>query len=405
MTDAREELERRLLRQPTDAAAREQYAGLLVDAEEWEAALIQYDLVSGMAPSARVNLGAARCLQALGRHEEARQRNDAARRLPDYAPELGSALAEESAAPRLQLISGGREQKVVALASRADHKVRFTDVAGMEALKKTIRLTIIEPFLRPSLFARFRKSGGGGILLYGPPGCGKTLIAKAVAGECGAQFIPVGISDILSMWVGGSEHNLAEVFREARASRPAVLFFDELDALGYSRAKARSEHTRTLVNEMLAQLDGMAGDNQDILVLAATNMPWDVDTALKRTGRFARQIFVPPPDGEARRAILDMRLEGLPCGRLDLPAVAKLCQGLSGADLDGVVELAKEAVIADILDGQERLIEQDDLLTSAESAVPSTREWFATARNLVVYGGAGEEYRDLHRYLKDSGQI
>src|SRR5690606_7142671 len=116
-------------------------------------------------------------------------------------------------------------------------------------------------------------------------GCGKTMIARAIASECKATFLPVGISDVLNMWIGQSERNLAELFEKARANRPAVIFFDELDALAYSRAKANSEHTRTTVNEFLNQLDGLSGDNGQVLVLAATNMPWDVDAAMKRPGR------------------------------------------------------------------------------------------------------------------------
>ena len=133
-------------------------------------------------------------------------------------------------------------------------------------------------------------------MLYGPPGCGKTMMARAIASECNASFTAVGISDILNMWVGQSERNLAGLFDKARSEAPAVLFFDELDALAFARNKAHSDHTRTLVNEFLNQLDGMAGQNDKLLVLAATNMPWDVDEAMKRPGRFDRQVFVPPPD-------------------------------------------------------------------------------------------------------------
>jgi len=141
-----------------------------------------------------------------------------------------------------------------------------------------------------------KAGSGGGILLYGPPGCGKTMLARAVANECNAAFVAVGISDVLNMWLGESERNLAAQFEKARAQQPCVLFFDELDALAYARSKAGSASARTVVNEFLTQLDGIGRENRGVLVLAATNMPWDVDPAMKRPGRFSRQIFVPPPD-------------------------------------------------------------------------------------------------------------
>ena len=136
------------------------------------------------------------------------------------------------------------------------------------------------------------------------------MMAKAIATECEASFHAVGISDVLNMWIGESERQLAAIFEKARADTPSVLFFDELDALAYARSKASHEHTRTLVNEFLAQLDGLGRDNDKLLVLAATNMPWDVDAAMKRPGRFDRQIFVPPPDEEARAEMLKIKLTG-----------------------------------------------------------------------------------------------
>jgi SpoVK/Ycf46/Vps4 family AAA+-type ATPase len=120
------------------------------------------------------------------------------------------------------------------------NSIGFDDIAGLDDLKRTMRLQIIEPFLRPGLFAKFKKRAGGGVLLYGPPGCGKTMMARAVASE----FIDVGISDVLNMYIGESERNLAALFDKARAKRPSVLFFDELDALAFARSKASSEHSR-----------------------------------------------------------------------------------------------------------------------------------------------------------------
>ncbi|MEJ2118805.1 MAG: ATP-binding protein, partial [Alphaproteobacteria bacterium] len=161
------------------------------------------------------------------------------------------------------------------------------------------------------------------------------MTARAVANECKASFFSVGISDVLNMWIGESEGNLAALFDKARSETPCVLFFDELDALAFSRSKAHSEHTRTVVNEFLAQLDGMGRDNKGVLILAATNMPWDVDPAMKRPGRFSRQIFVPPPDAEARRQMLEVKLTGVPHEGVDYTLLAKKTTNFSGADMDG----------------------------------------------------------------------
>lgn len=203
------------------------------------------------------------------------------------------------------------------------------------------------------------------------------------------------------MWIGESEKNLSLAFEKARGNRPAVLFFDELDALAYSRSKASSDHTRNLVNELLGQLDGVENDKDQVLVLAATNLPWDVDAAMKRPGRFDRGLFVPPPDTAARAEMLRQKLVGVPLGAVDLSAVAKATDYCSGADMDGLVEAAKENVLEDILTtGRERPLEQSDLLGAAQTTEASTTDWLRTARNLVKYAGGDRSYKEVERYLK-----
>jgi len=280
-------------------------------------------------------------------------------------------------------------------------KTRFMHIAGMDDLKKSIRLQIIEPFLNPGLFAKFRKKAGGGILLYGPPGCGKTMLARAVANECNASFLAIGISEILSMWQGESERNLSLMFEKARSQKPCVMFFDELDALAFSRSKASSDTSRKIVNEFLSQLDGFESANEQVLILAATNMPWDVDPAMKRPGRFARQVFVPPPDAPARARIIELALESVPHGPVDIAAIAAATGQYSGADVDALVERAKEYVLTEYLETRrEREISQQDLVRATAELVPTTQDWLRTARNLVKYAGGDDSYRDLERYLK-----
>ncbi|WNG17054.1 ATP-binding protein [Cystobacter fuscus] len=406
MMRPRTELERLLASDPFDTALRAEYALQLLEAGEHGTALRQYELLRKQAPAqAAFALGVARCAWKEGDTEAARRAYAEARGLEGFTEdaELAQALGAARVQPGLRVVQGEapREPPVAEVVPlTASGTVRFADIVGMEELKRTIRLRIVEPFLKPGLFARFAKKTGGGLLLYGPPGCGKTLIARAIAGECKATFISVGISDVLNMWIGESERNLSALFEKARGQRPAVLFFDELDALAYSRSKASSEHTRALVNEFLNQLDGMAGNNERILVLAATNMPWDVDNAMKRPGRFDKQVFVPPPDAEARAEMFRLKLRGLPTEAIEPLALAQVTAQASGADIDGIIEEAKERVLADIVErGVERSLTQADLLEAARASQPSTLEWLRTAKNLVKYGGDGA-YRDVEAYLK-----
>lgn len=401
---SREQLEKDLVRRPFDTALRRQYADVLAASGDWSTAMEQFELLAGAEPGQAYPLvGIARARAALGQRKEAVEAYLRARNLDGFEPDAAlDALAAEArpAAPQLRAVDGGRGSNVLPFVIERDGRIGFADVAGMDELKSTLRLQIIEPFRRPSLFARFRKQAGGGVLLYGPPGCGKTMMARAIATECGARFVSVGISDILNLWIGESERNLTNLFSNARENKPCVLFFDELDALAFSRSKARSEHSRTVVNEFLAQLDGFDHDNAGVLILAATNMPWDVDPAMKRPGRFARQVFVPPPDQAARATMFRQKLADIPTADIAVEALAAATALCSGADIDGIVDLAKERVLADIIaSGNERPLSQADLQHACEAVTPSTLDWLRTARNLVRYGGEGG-YKDIEKYLK-----
>lgn len=279
--------------------------------------------------------------------------------------------------------------------------ITFKNVGGLEELKEQIRMNIVYPFQNPALFKSFGKKIGGGILLYGPPGCGKTFIARATAGECNARFINIAINDILDMYVGGSEKNLHQVFELARRHTPAVIFIDELDAIGGSRQQMRYHHSRMLTNQLLNELDGVDTDNSEILVLGATNSPWFVDSSLRRPGRFDRVLFVPPPDLKARGEILSLHLKGKPIEAIDSMRVAKLMERFSGADIKAVCDAAADNVIMSAMrTGKVRPIRTEDLLDALKKVRPSTLEWLATAKNYAMFSNVAGTYDDIVEHLK-----
>ncbi|MGE7947577.1 AAA family ATPase [Lysinibacillus sp. NPDC093688] len=299
--------------------------------------------------------------------------------------------------PRLTVIDGAGPKKTI---QEVQKQVTFEDVAGLDDLKKTINLRIISPFYNKGLFAKFRKKVGGGVLLYGPPGCGKTFIAKATAGECKANFYPVHITDILSRYLGESEQNLKAAFDKARFQKPSIMFFDEVDTIGMSRSKA-SEYTRGIIDTFLTELEGIDTSTDEVLIMAATNTPWDIDSALKRPGRFDRLIFVAPPDEKAREQIFKLKLAGRYAENIDVTTLATQTEFFSGADIENVIELATENVLAEILStGNERPITTNDLLHVLAEVQPSTLEWLRTAKNYVKYANQSGLYNDVEKYLR-----
>jgi transitional endoplasmic reticulum ATPase len=271
----------------------------------------------------------------------------------------------------------------------------------MDAVKDEIRLKIIHPLANPDVYKAYGKKIGGGILLYGPPGCGKTHLARATAGEVRAGFLSVGINEVLDMWIGQSERNLHDIFENARAHKPCVLFFDEVDALGASRTDMRQSAGRHLINQFLAELDGDKAHNDGVLILGATNAPWHLDSAFRRPGRFDRVVFVPPPDTAARAAILRILLAGKPTMNIDLDHLAGKASEFSGADLKALVDVAIEGKLRSALKtGVPEPLTTKDLLEAAKTLRPTTKEWFATARNYAIYSNVGGIYDDILRYLK-----
>ncbi len=253
--------------------------------------------------------------------------------------------------------------------------VSMDDVAGLDDVKDVIRRRVIYPFRHPEVTEKYRKKSGGGVLLYGPPGNGKTMIARAIAAEVDATFFSVKCSDIISKWVGDAERNLQKLFEAAQEHPRAVIFMDETEAIVAKRGGDSTVMNR-VIPEFLSQVDGVQGRHGGLLLLGATNRPWDMDEAALRTGRFGELIYVPMPDLPARRKIIAMNLDGIPLSEnFDLDDVAARTEGFTGADLEGLCERAKDAPYErEIVTGEEQCLTQGDVVTTMKNTRLSVRE-------------------------------
>lgn len=219
--------------------------------------------------------------------------------------------------------------------------IKFEDVAGLEEVKKAITIRMINPIKYPEKYKMYGKKTGGGVLLYGPPGTGKTMIAKAIANEVGAKFYTVKGSDIVSKWVGESEKNINSLFEEANKQDRAIIFIDEMDSLIGKRGV--DTHNDKRVNEFLQQIDGFAGRNPNLLLLGATNRPWDIDSAAMRSGRFSQKIYLPLPDAPARKFMIEKSMKNVPVEKdFDIDRIVSQTENYSGADLEELCDRAKD---------------------------------------------------------------
>jgi len=230
--------------------------------------------------------------------------------------------------------------------------VTWEDIGGLEKTKTEMKEMILYPIDYPDKFKKFGMKPSKGVLFYGPPGCGKTLMAKAVANECSSNFISIKGPELLSKWVGESESQVRGVFDKARTAAPCVLFFDELDSIGGSRGEGGGPGD-TVINQMLTEMDG-AGAKKDVFFIGATNRPDILDAALIRPGRLDQLIYIPLPDLEARIGILKASLRKSSVHpNVDLAFLASRTEDFSGADLTELCQRAcrtgiKESIDADV---------------------------------------------------------
>jgi len=217
----------------------------------------------------------------------------------------------------------------------------FDDVVGMEDVKELIRTRIIDQFRYPELYKAYGLRGGTGILLFGLPGTGKTTVARAIAHEIGAPLYTVLLSDVLNKWVGESEKRIRQLFDKARQTETALIFFDDFDVLGMER-QDDGNHNNKIIVELINQMDGFRENKNTLILLAASNKPWMIDSALMRPGRFEHHIYVPLANHDARKLLVQKTLGGVPTEPdLDLDRVSDLMTGYNGADIVSVVKSAK----------------------------------------------------------------
>ena len=286
---------------------------------------------------------------------------------------------------------GGEEADTSKLILTEIPKTSFSDIGGLEDVKETIRRSIIYPFENPDIYQHYGVSSGGGVLLYGPPGTGKTLIAKATAHECGAAFISVKTSGIMSKFVGESEQRIKDIFDEARKHEKAIIFFDEIDSIAGRRADAEG-FAKRIVNELLAQMDGVESYSYNYLVMGATNEPWEIDPALRRPGRFGTLVHVREPDGSAREQIFKINLSFRPCESIDYKTLAAITEGYSGADISAICEEAALMPLCEALRGSVRRdIAMKDLIHAVNSRTSSVLAWYNDAERMIKkYGDSIE---------------
>jgi len=273
--------------------------------------------------------------------------------------------------------------------------VTFKDVAGMEDVKEHIKRSVVYPLVNPGLAKKFGKEFGGGVLFYGPPGCGKTYIAKATAGECHASFFNVRITDVISSEAGESERRLHAVFERASRNTPAIVFFDEIDALG-GRREAGLDGDKRLVNQFLTELDGFKS-LKGVMVVGSTNAPWDVDPAMRRPGRFTDQIYIPAPDLKTRAEIFRIHTRNRPVAKdIDFEKLADMTEDYSSADIKAICDHALEIPWEEAYHGgKERPAGMDDFVRTIKERKSSLPPWYLLAEKQVLASGEKEFYREL----------
>jgi len=271
-----------------------------------------------------------------------------------------------------------REMKVII------PNVSWKDIGGLVEVKQELMDMVNNPVSYPELYEKFGMKPSTGVLFYGPPGCGKTLLAKAVANECQSNFISIKGPELLTMWFGESEANVRQAFDKARGAAPCILFFDELDSIAQMRGGAAGSSAGgagdRVMNQLLTEMDGM-GEKKSVFIIGATNRPDIIDTALMRPGRLDQLIYIPVPDYEARLSILKANLRKSPVAKnVDLNYLAKILEKYTGADLAQICQYAAKLAIRECIEAYQEAEREGIDIDEMEDPVPEiTKQHFQVA--------------------------
>jgi len=281
-------------------------------------------------------------------------------------------------------------------------RTTLADIGGMPAIRRWLSTAFLSSLRDPQMSRLFGRSLRGGLLMYGPPGCGKTFLARALAGELQAGFLRIDLAHVVDMWLGYSRRSVHEIFETARASAPCLLFLDQLDAIGPRRAGRRHSIGRGVVDQLVAELYSASEEHEGVFVVAATEHPWDVDALLRRPGRLDHRLLVLPPDLQARETIIRAVLDGRPLAEgLDVTALAARTDKYSAADLAQLCQSAATAALeASIVSNSSRPISWADFTRGFNEIRPSTPPWFDLARDYARFAAEPGSYDDLVTYLR-----
>ncbi|MEM3279862.1 MAG: AAA family ATPase [Candidatus Micrarchaeaceae archaeon] len=265
--------------------------------------------------------------------------------------------------------------------------ITFKDVVGMEKEKRMIYENIILAIKKPELLKAYGKKLGLGVLFYGPPGCGKTYLVNAIAGETNSNVIIARVNEIVDMYAGNTEKNMHAIFEQARKNTPCIIFFDEIDGLGAKREGAgeSQQYMRLAVNQFLQEMDGVERNPEGIFVIGATNQPWDIDPALKRSGRFGEAIYMPPPDYKTRRQAFIYHTRKMPLAHINFGRLARATMGFSTAD---IAEICDKAALIPAAEedrtGRRRRIKMKDFLKMIKVHGNTLDEWYAMVKKEII---------------------
>ncbi len=290
------------------------------------------------------------------------------------APEGAAQITEMT---ELELLPEATE-----LEERKFPTVTYEDIGGLGEIVPKIREMIEVPLRHPEVFERLGVEPPKGVLLHGPPGSGKTLLAKAVANEAGANFISIAGPEVVSKWYGGSEQNLRDIFAEAEKNAPSIIFFDEIDAIAPKREEVTGEVERRMVSQLLTLMDGLKSRGR-IIVIAATNRPNSLDPALRRGGRFDRELEIPVPDKKGRKEILQIHTRHMPMEGVDLDKLSEITYGYVGADISALVKEAAMHALRRVLPEVSALKEDEPLPKELLEKLKVTSEDFEFAMRMV----------------------